>query len=104
MGHSTEPVYVLAARKRHRCDWCWERIEVGQPYKRWRWYDSGDASTVRVHPECSDAISACDPRDMEDGWMPGDNPRGCNCGGDAHCNHCAGIKLVRYLAQGGAFA
>lgn len=44
------------ARKRHRCSWCWQHIEVGENYRRYRFYDGGEAATVKMHPECYDAM------------------------------------------------
>jgi hypothetical protein len=95
MGTATETEQIGKARKRHRCDWCWEFIVQGQPYRRWRWFDSGDASTVRVHPECDEARIEEHKRDPYfTEWMPGDNPRGCNCGFDRGCPRCAARKAV----------
>jgi len=55
MTHSTEPT-TQRARKRHRCTWCWQFIEMGEQYKRYRFFDCGDAGTVKMHPECFDAM------------------------------------------------
>jgi len=40
------------ARKVHRCDSCGELVPIGSEYVRWRCYDSGDAGSVKMHPEC----------------------------------------------------
>lgn len=55
MSTMTAVEEIKAARKSHCCDWCGERIDVGQPYRRWRWFDGSHASTVRAHPECEAA-------------------------------------------------
>lgn len=55
------------AMKIHRCGWCWQRIEVGTKYKRYRLYDDGAASTVKMHPECYDAMQAAAKE--EGGWI-----------------------------------
>lgn len=34
---------------------CGEAINIGEQYRRWRCYDSGDVGTVKMHPECYDA-------------------------------------------------
>lgn len=90
MGVSTQDQHIKAARKRHRCDWCGERIEIGDPYTRYRWFDSGDAGTVRMHPECNAAMN--DEITLQGGgsieFAPGDFPRGCNCDFDPDCLKC----------------
>lgn len=90
MGTATGTETIQAARKPHACDWCGETIERGQPYKRWRWFESREATTVRAHPECTDAINELA---REEGhpieFMLGDNPRGCCCGHDRGCPRCA---------------
>lgn len=68
---------VRRSRKRRRCDWCGELIEVGQPYDSYRWSDGGDAGTVRMHPECLVAMDRV--AESEGGsfaWSPGDFRRG----------------------------
>lgn len=99
MGTMTETETINAARKQHRCDWCGECVEVGQPYKRWRWFDGGEAMTVRVHPECKDAL---DEAAHEEGgtieFTPFDNPRGCNCGHSRGCDRCEARKAQTHNA------
>lgn len=86
---STEPVSISSAKKSHRCSWCDERIDTGTPYTRYRWFDGGDASTVKVHPECLGAMHEMS-REYNDQieFAPGDNPRGCWCGFDDGCQKC----------------
>lgn len=91
MGTSTK-VELHKAAKNHICDYCGEKIILGETYKRWRWFDSGDASTVKIHPECFDAFLELDSFDQEDGFRMGENPRGCNCGFNAHCDRCSSGK------------
>lgn len=41
------------AKKLHSCSWCGERIDLGEIYKRYRYFNSSqDAGTVKMHPEC----------------------------------------------------
>jgi hypothetical protein len=64
------------ARKKHICDWCGELILRGAGYRRYRWFDYGDAGTCRMHPECHSAM--CDAAHEEGGWIefsPGENER-----------------------------
>lgn len=71
---------VKAARKRHQCDWCNERIEVGGSYVRYLWKDAGDVQPTKLHPECRSAVSAMarlEGSNFE--WTPGEFARGCCC-------------------------
>lgn len=60
------------ALNRHRCSWCWQFIEVGENYWRYRFFDNGEVSTVKMHPECYDAMQVAA---REEGgfieWTPG---------------------------------
>lgn len=76
----TEIRHVKQSRKDRRCDWCDEMIHVGDPYDTYRYFDSRDASTVRMHPECRLAMG--DFAREEGGsceWSPGSFSRGCTC-------------------------
>jgi len=55
------------SRKRRRCTWCWQFIEPGEHYKRYRTYDGDDSGTVTMHPECFDAMRQA-ARD-DGGWI-----------------------------------
>lgn len=55
------------ARKRHRCDWCWQFIEPGERYSRYRYFDGGDAGTVKMHTECHEAMQ--EAAREEGGWF-----------------------------------
>ena len=71
MASQTE-ASTQAARKRHRCTWCWQFIEIGDQYARYRYYDGGDVGTVRMHPECHGAMQeeAADEGGFIE-WTPG---------------------------------
>ena len=58
---------VYKAAKRHRCDWCWQFVEPGELYRRYRLWDGGEASTVKMHTECHDAMQA--DALAEGGWI-----------------------------------
>ena len=86
MSACTAPETIKSAKNPHICSWCNERIEAGESYKRWRWFDCGDASTVKMHPECNDALNGMEPGDVNDGWYPGEFSRGCGCySGECDC-------------------
>lgn len=89
MGHATDTRSIVKARKNHYCSWCAEAIYTGQPYDTWRWYDGGDASTVKVHPECLEALDEVIKKEGGDyEFFAGDNPRGCSCGFSKGCKTC----------------
>lgn len=92
MSVATDVQHIGNSLKVHICDWCAQRIEIAQPYKRWRWYDGGDASTCRLHPECYDAMQSAPHEGGAIEFTMGDNPRGCNCGFDRGCEQCAKRK------------
>jgi hypothetical protein len=90
MGHATDLETIKAAKSAHRCSWCAERIDIGTTYMRYRYFNGGDAGTVKLHPECNAVL---DKTIREEGgdyeFAPGDNPRGCNCGHSQGCETCA---------------
>jgi len=71
MGTQTE-TQTLRAAKPHRCSWCWQQINVGDTYKRYRFFDGGDTGVCKMHPECYDAM---EDAALEEGgwfeWVPG---------------------------------
>lgn len=77
--HTTE-VETHVAHKKHSCGWCCQIILPGDMYKRYRYYDGGDAGTVKLHPECYAAM--CEAASEEGGyieWTPGqDRPAPLN--------------------------
>ena len=87
MGHASEVREIKSAGKDHVCSWCDEKIEIGQSYFRWRWYDYSDASTCKMHPECYGAMSEV-MKDWDYEFEIGGNPRGCNCGFTSDCGRC----------------
>ena len=46
---------IKSSRKRHRCQWCSEFIEIGQPKTTQAWVWEGDFNFRRTHPECHEA-------------------------------------------------
>jgi len=41
--------------KVHGCAWCGQKIEVGEQYAKWLYFDAGSRDTVYVHEECDEA-------------------------------------------------
>ena len=67
---------VARSRKVRQCSWCAEHIEVGQPYKSYRFRSDFESGKVTMHPECHDAMleAAAEDRWLE--WSTGDFKRG----------------------------
>ena len=95
----TETEEVKAAKKAHQCSWCGKKIDVGQPYMRYRWFGDDGVSTVKEHPECYEAMNELIDFDGEVLFSPGDNPRGCNCGHDHGCERCEANKAQTHNVQ-----
>lgn len=75
-GRTTETETIRAARGRHYCDWCGQGVERGESYKRYRAFGNDGAGTVKMHPECYDAMQ--DEVTAEGGWIEwvfGENER-----------------------------
>lgn len=71
MSTCTE-VETHKAQRPHRCGWCWQTVEVGSQYKRYRYFHRGDAGTVKMHPECYELMQ--EEASAEGGfleWTPG---------------------------------
>lgn len=64
--HATE-TETHKAKKQHRCGWCWQFVDAGETYKRYRYYNCGDAGTVKMHPECYDVMQ--EEAREEGGWF-----------------------------------
>ena len=64
--HATEVETHRAARL-HRCDWCWQEIEKGSEYRRYRFWHGRDAGTVKLHPECHGSM--LEKASEEGGWF-----------------------------------
>ena len=99
MGHMSKTETIKAAKKPHRCTWCWTRIAAGESYKRYRWF-GGDTAVIKMHPECYRAmleVAADEGGEIE--WVPG-QPRGCSCEWDRECVACKARELVTPNKQG----
>jgi len=45
----TDVEHIKHAKKKRRCDWCFEFIQPGEPYARWRWFGESSPMSVGVH-------------------------------------------------------
>lgn len=97
--HATEPQTIKAAKKAHRCTWCAEKIQPGESYIRWRYFDGGDAGTSKMHPECDKASARMAREEGPDfEFMPGDFNRGCTCESGDNCG-CRAMSATPPAAE-----
>ena len=82
MSYATRPEYSTA-KKYHVCDWCGGKIDPGERYAKWSWFDDGTATTVKSHLVCLDAANRT--HYPEEAWFNRDQPKGCDCGFDRLC-------------------
>lgn len=61
---------VKASRKAHRCYWCLQMIEVGQPKVTTSGKFEGDFLFTRFHPECYKALERWQRENPEDDYWP----------------------------------
>lgn len=93
MSHASDTINIKAARSTHTCDWCGTRIEAGEPYLKWTWFDEGTATTVKAHPDCLDAVNEhCRENSGDELDFNRCNPRGCTCDWDCDEHHPKRMK------------
>jgi len=69
----------VRCRKPHRCEWCDERINAGEPAHYRAYKFEGDFMYGHSHPECWEAMGellSSPYWNAEDTWTPGDWLRG----------------------------
>ncbi len=67
---------IKKTRKSHLCEWCDELLAPGSPAHYRAYIFDGGFGHGWMHPECWDAMARIDVDLLEEGWMPGDFPRG----------------------------
>ncbi len=65
---------TVKTRKEHRCDWCPELIEIGQPAISRAYMWEGEFFHGYLHPECMEALKRSDIG--ENGFDPHAQKRG----------------------------
>ena len=66
----------VSARKPHVCEWCGEKIDIGERTQYRVYVFQGDFVTGYQHTECYEAMLGADYRDLEDGFEFGFFKRG----------------------------
>lgn len=79
-------VCTQKARKQHTCDWCCQKIEVGETYQRQAVFDSGTAYTFKNHILCMDLANKMEM--FKDTYGEGLSP-------DDFCEHVSEYYLER---------
>lgn len=76
MSYSELNAKVVKCRRPHSCEWCAERINVGEMARYRTYVFDGDFGRGYMHPECVEASNKVDHNELMDGWTPGDYARG----------------------------
>lgn len=69
----------VTARKRHKCVWCGEHIEIGEKHRQQSGIFEGEPFRMKYHAECHKAMLELHKIDrfaVEDGFMEGSFRRG----------------------------
>ena len=66
----------VKSKKEHSCEWCAEKILIGEKCFYRAYISDRDFMHGRMHIECEEAMLTVDHRELEDGWSPGDYKRG----------------------------
>ena len=48
-----QSTHIKRRGKIRRCEWCGQKIIIGEKYRKWLWFDGGERSTVYAHDECA---------------------------------------------------
>lgn len=56
---------IQYVKKVYYCDWCVEKINVGDIYEWWCWFDGGDVGMVKMYLEC---VKVSSKVVVEEGW------------------------------------
>ena len=65
-----------SARKEYQCEWCGQKISVGEKHLSRSFIFDGEFQTGRMHLECEKAMLATPRDELEDGWQFGSMERG----------------------------
>jgi len=52
---SSKTTHTKRRGKIHCCDWCGQKIELGERYETWLYFDIGSRTSVFAHKECGEA-------------------------------------------------
>lgn len=68
------------ARKEHFCEWCNQKIEIGEKHLSRAYIFDGDFISGRMHLECEKAMNNSSRDEIAEGWLFGSNQRGVKFG------------------------
>lgn len=76
MSYSEISATYPKARKEYRCEWCNQKILVGEKHLSRAYKFYGEFQSGRMHLECESAMEKSDNGILSDGWGPGYMERG----------------------------
>ncbi len=66
----------VTCRKNYSCGWCAQAVNKGERAQARSYKFFGDMVSDHMHPECYEAMLTLPNDECQDGWTPGDFPRG----------------------------
>lgn len=76
MGYNELSAKIVKARKQHSCEWCGQKVLIGEKcfYRAYKF--DGDFQSGHMHLECKVAMEKTPVDELMDGWSFGSNQRG----------------------------
>jgi hypothetical protein len=71
MSYNEISVTVRKARKQHPCEWCIQKIEIGEEHFLRVYTFEGEFTTGRMHNVCFAAMEKSDHATVSEGWPTG---------------------------------
>ena len=64
------------ARKEYGCEWCGQKIQIGELHLNRVYLSAGDFTAARMHMECEKAMIDTPREYLSEGWVFGQFKRG----------------------------